>query len=99
MKSDAIEKPFPASLEEWEQLISEAPGAETTPDPEQEQAFWDKAVVVRRGGPKVVHDALEAKRAKGQQKTPTKQPVSIRLSSEVVKYFKSNEVSPQTDKA
>jgi len=89
MKPNAIKKPFPASSEEWEQLISEAPGEETTPDTEEEQAFWDKAVVVREGGPKAVHDALEAKRAGGQQKTLTKQPVSIRLSPEVVEYFKS----------
>jgi uncharacterized protein (DUF4415 family) len=96
MKSDAIKKPFPASLKEWEQLISEAPGEEITPDSQEEQAFWDKAVVVREGGSKAVRKALEAKRARGQQKTPTKQPVSIRLSSEVVEYFKSTGKGWQT---
>ena len=96
MKSDAIKKPFPASLDEWEQLISEAPGEETTPDPEEERAFWGKVVVVREGGSKAVHEALKAKRARGQQKTPIKQPVSIRLSPEVVEYFKSTGKGWQT---
>ena len=96
MKSDAIKKPFPASSDEWERLISEAPGEEITPVPEEEQAFWDKAVLVREGGPKAVREALEAKRVRGQQKAPTKQPVSIRLSSEVVEYFKSTGKGWQT---
>ena len=96
MKSDAIKKPFPASSEEWEQLISEAPGEDITPDPEKEKAFWDKAVLVREGGPKAVREALEAKRARGPQKTPIKQPVSIRLSPEVVEYFKSTGKGWQT---
>ncbi len=96
MKSDAIKKPFPASSKEWEQLISEAPEENITPDPKEEQAFWDKAVVVRKGGPKAVHEALTAKRVRGNQKTTAKQPVSIRLSSEVVEYFKATGKGWQT---
>ncbi len=96
MKSDGTKKPFPVSLEEWEQLISEAPGEESKPDPKEEQAFWDKAVVVREGGPKAVHEALEVKRVRGRQKTPIKQLVSIRLSPEVVEYFKSTGKGWQT---
>ena len=76
MKSDAIKKPFPASLEQWEQLISEAPGEDITPDPEEEQAFLCKVVVVREGGSKAVHEALKAKHARGQQKNPIKHALS-----------------------
>jgi uncharacterized protein (DUF4415 family) len=83
-------------LEEWEQLISDAPGEDAMPDPEEEQAFWDKAVIVRAGGSKAVHEALKVKRARGQQQTPVKQPVSIRLSPEVVEYFKSTGKGWQT---
>lgn len=96
MKSDVIKKPFPASLKEWEQLIAEAPGEETAPDLAEEQVFWDKAVVVREGGPKAVHEALKAKRDRGPQNTPIKQLISIRLSPEVVDYFKSTGKGWQT---
>lgn len=96
MKSDATKKPFPASLKDWEQLISQAPGEETAPDPAEEQVFWDKAVIVREGGSKAVHEALEAKRAEDQKRTPTKQPIAIRLSPEVVEYFKSTGKGWQT---
>jgi len=68
-------------------------GGGTTPDPEEGRAFGDKAVVVREGGPKAVHDVLEAKRAEGRQKTPTKKSVSICLSPEVIEYFKSVSVN------
>jgi hypothetical protein len=39
MKSDATKKPFPISSEEWEQLIFEALCEESTPGPEEEQAY------------------------------------------------------------
>ena len=59
MKLDAIKKSFSVSLAEWEQLIAKAPGEDTEPDIEEEQAFWDKAVVVRTGGAKAVTEANE----------------------------------------
>ncbi len=89
MKSDDIKKPFPSKSEEWEQLINEAQGDDSTIDSEDEQDFWNKVVVVREGGPKKLAEALKIKRARGKQKSPIKQPVSIRLSPEVVEYFKS----------
>lgn len=97
MKSGGIKKPFPSSPEDWEQLISEAPGEDATLDSEKETAFWDKVVVVREGGSKALSNALKMKRARGKQKAPTKQPVSIRLSSEVLEYFKSTGKGWQTN--
>ncbi len=89
MKSNDIKKPFPSKSEEWEQLINEAQRDDSTIDSEDEQNFWNKVVIVREGGPKKLAEALKVKRARGKQKTPIKQPVSIRLSPEVVEYFKS----------
>lgn len=90
MKSDAIERLFPKTDEEWEALIAEAPGADHPLDPDAERAFLEKAVVVRAGGPVAVRAALARnRRVRGPQKAPTKEPVAIRLSPEVVTYFKA----------
>lgn len=96
MKSGVTKKPFPASPEAWERLVAEAPGEEIPPDPEAERAFRDSAVVVKKGGPKAVHEALKTRRARGKQKAATKLPVSIRLSPEVVEYFRSSGKGWQT---
>lgn len=96
MKSDVIKRPLPASPEEWEQLISAAPGEKAMPTPDEEQAFWGKAVVVRQGGPKAVSNALKLKRTGGHQNFSIKQPVSIRLSPDVAEYFKSTGKGWQT---
>ena len=96
MKSDAIKKPLPASAEEWEQLVRQASGEPLEPTPQEEQDFWDNAVVVQKGGAKAVTAALQAKRSRGQQKNPVKLPVSIRLSVDVVEYFKSTGQGWQT---
>lgn len=96
MKSDDTKKPFPASSEDWEQLISEAPGSDQISNSEQEQAFFDQAVVIREGGPKALVEALKNKRGRGQQKAPVKQAVSIRLSADVMDYFKATGKGWQT---
>lgn len=96
MKSDAIKKPLPANSEEWEQLIQDASGEDVALNPQEEQDFWDKAVVIQKGGAQAVSEALQAKRSRGQQKKPAKLPVSIRLSVEVVEYFKSTGQDWQT---
>lgn len=96
MKSDAIKKPLPANAREWEELIQQATGEETQLDFQEEQQFWDKAVVVQTGGTKAISAALQAKRSRGKQKKPTKSPISIRLSADVVAYFKSTGQGWQT---
>jgi len=90
MKSDVIERPYPKSVEEWEELIAAAPGEDLPPDPDEERAFWDKAAVVREGGPAAVRAALaERRRTRGAQKAPTKEQVAIRFSPEVLAYFRA----------
>jgi uncharacterized protein (DUF4415 family) len=100
MKSDATKKPFPASPEEWEALIAEAPGEDTPRDAEEERVFWENAVVVREGGPQAVRRALdETKRRRGQrgpQKAPTKVLMTIRLDADVIEHFKAQGPGWQT---
>lgn len=105
MKSDGLPKGFPASPEEWEQVIAAAPEQVTDPDcpydpndPEQVEAFWKDAVVVREGGPQAVHRALDERRRgqRGSQKTPTKKLVTLRLDQEVMTYFKAQGPGWQT---
>ncbi len=96
MKSDDTKKPFPASSEDWERLISDASGLDQISNPEQEQAFFDQAVVIREGGPQALVEALKIKRGRGQQKAPVKQAVSIRLSADVMNYFRATGKGWQT---
>ena len=97
MKSDVIERLFPKTDEEWEALIAAAPGEDRPPDPDAEQAFSEKAVVVREGGSAVVRAALtERRRMRGPQKAPTKEQVAIRLSPEVLAYFRATGQGWQT---
>jgi uncharacterized protein (DUF4415 family) len=97
MKSDVTERLLPKTDEEWEALIAEASGAERPLDPEAERAFLEKAVVVREGGPVAVRAALaERRRTRGPQKGPTKEQVAIRLSPEVLAYFRATGQGWQT---
>ena len=97
MKSDVTERLLPKTAEEWEALIAEAPGEDRPPDPNAERAFLEKAVVVREGGPVAVRAALaERRRMRGSQKAPTKEQVAIRLSPEVLAYFRATGQGWQT---
>ena len=97
MKSDVIEQPFPKTDEEWEALVAAAPGDDRLPDPDEEQAFSEQAVVVREGGPVAVQAALtERRRMRGPQKAPTKEQVAIRFSPEVLTYFRATGQGWQT---
>ena len=96
MKSDVIERRLPKTDEEWEALIADAPGEERPLDPDAERAFLEKAVVVREGGPVAVRAALTGRRMRGPQKTPTKEQVAIRLSPEVLAYFRATGQGWQT---
>ena len=99
MKSNALPDGFPVSPEEWEKLVADAPGDVHDPEcpydpnePAAVEAYWKDAVVVREGGRPAVRLALEARRTRGQrgpQKRPTKVPVTVRYSPEVVEYFKA----------
>lgn len=90
MKSNVIERPLPTTDEEWDALVAEAPGDDRPPDPDEERAFLEKAVVVREGGPAAVRAALaERRRMRGPQKAPTKEQVAIRFSPEVLAYFRA----------
>ena len=62
MKSEDTTRAFPKRPEDWERLIAEAPGPDGPLSPEEEKAFWDKAVLVRKGGPKEIRRALLEKR-------------------------------------
>jgi len=66
--------------------------------PKTDQEFWDRAIATPGGGPRAVLEALEKRRQgeRGQQKSPTKVLVTIRLDQRVVSYFKANGKGWQT---
>jgi uncharacterized protein (DUF4415 family) len=88
MKSDVTSKQFPADSSEWERVIAEAPG-EDRPAAPAEEAAWSDAIVVKEGGYPKVRAALEEKRRRGPNKQPIKEQVAIRISPEVLAYFRS----------
>lgn len=98
MKSGNLSKKFPASAQQWEAVIAQAPGTDR-PLTAQEVAQWDGAVLVKGGGYQAVKTAVAAKRKLGQrglQRAPVKQLVSVRYSPEVIAYFKSEGAGWQT---
>ena len=88
MRSDATSRKFPASLEEWDEIIKEAPGNERPPTPEEE-ATWDNGVLVKEGGYPAVRSALTENRRLGLAETSDKILLSVQYSPEVVDFFKS----------
>ncbi len=58
-------------------------------DPEAVADFWEGATITHKG--KVL-----GKATRGKQKSPVKVPVSIRLSPDVVEYFKKGGTGWQT---
>lgn len=89
MKSDDISRKFPASPEEWEAIIAEAPGEDRPPTLE-EKAAWSRGVVVKEGGYPAVQAALaDKRRRRGVARKPKKMLLSIRYSPEVVEYFRA----------
>lgn len=83
----------PSSKTDWKRVQSEAAADEPVArdaddlydpnDPAAVDAFWDAATVRRRG-------------ERGPQKAPTKEQVSLRLSPEVLAYFKAGGSGWQT---
>jgi uncharacterized protein (DUF4415 family) len=88
MKFDVTSRKFPASLEEWESIVAEAPGADRPPTPDEEAA-WSNGVIVKEGGYPAVHAALAEKRRRGVARKPKKMLLSVRYSPEVVDYFRA----------
>jgi uncharacterized protein (DUF4415 family) len=93
MNQDTTLKPFPETPEEIEAAIEQAPDWVDDPecpydpnDPEAIEAFWRNAKVIppRRPG------------ERGKQKAPTKAQITLRLSPEVVAYFKAQGKGWQT---
>lgn len=96
MKSDVIERSFPQTNEEWEAMIAEAPGEDRPLDPDEERAFWAKAVMVRSGGPAAVRAALAERRTRGRQKAPRKVATTIRFDADVLAAIKATGKGWQT---
>ena len=98
MKSGVSRKKLPARPTEWEAVIAAALG-ENRPPTAKEKASWANAVVVKVGGYQAARTALATKRKQGQrgpQRRPTKQSVSVRVSPEVLAYFKASGAGWQT---
>ncbi len=91
MKSNATSKPYPTSAAAWQAVLAKAPKGKTTLSRADEAAIESRSVVVRSGGMAAVRAALEARKPgqRGPQKAPTKKLVSLRLSPEVLTYFRS----------
>ncbi len=95
MKSDATGKQFPKTDEAWKeherQALDHIEDLECPYDPNDAaavEAFWRDALVIRDGAPKAVGTALRARGQRGRQKAPTKEATTIRLSREVLAYFR-----------
>ena len=81
---------LPATAAQWASVISQAPGSSRSVSI-KEQAAREGSVVVKTGGYAAVSQALAKKRQgqRGPQRSPTKLPVTVRYSPEVVAYFKA----------
>ena len=95
MKSGDTSRKFPASPEDWEALVQEAPGDDRPPTPEEE-ARWEKGVVVKEGGYPAVRAKLAERRRRGPQKASTKVFTGIRLDADVIDAFKATGPGWQT---
>ena len=98
MKSKDLSVRLPANPEEREAVIAAAPGKDR-PLTAKEKKQWDNAVFVNGGGYEAVRAAVAAKRKPGErgpQRTPTKQPVSVRYCPEVLSYFTASGAGWQT---
>lgn len=81
---------LPTTQAQWAAVLAKAsdtPRSATA----KEKAARANAVVVKSGGYVTVREALAKKRQgqRGPQRSPTKLPVTVRYSPEVIAYFKS----------
>lgn len=91
MKSSNTEKAFPVSNADWAALMADAPDTvedtECAYNPNDAQAvadFWKNGVVSHS-----YQEFTEKTRGRGKQKAPTKISTTLRLSPEVMAYFKA----------
>jgi uncharacterized protein (DUF4415 family) len=94
MKSGSLPKGFPASPEEWEKLIAEAPGEDRPPTPE-EAAAWSNAIV-SHSLPELQQKLGERRRSRGHQQAPLKVPITLRLDPDVLAGLKATGKGWQT---
>jgi uncharacterized protein (DUF4415 family) len=90
MKSNATSKAYPSSATEWQEVVAAAPANSSLSSRAEAAAIASKSVVIRTGGLAAVRAALDARKPgqRGPQKAPTKTLVSLRLSPEVLRYFR-----------
>lgn len=91
MKSNATSKAYPNSAAAWKAVLAKSSKSKRPPSAAEEAAIESRSVVVDSGGMAAVRAALEARKPgqRGPQKAPTKKLVSLRLSPEVLTYFRS----------
>ncbi|EXJ14874.1 BrnA antitoxin family protein [Imhoffiella purpurea] len=104
MKRDNLPAGFPATPEEWEKIIAEAPDHVDDPDcpydpndPDAVAAYWADAAFTPGGGYPAVKAALEERRrTRGPQKAPTKISTTIRFDADVLDGLKATGKGWQT---
>jgi uncharacterized protein (DUF4415 family) len=81
MKSTFLPKGFPTDTEQWEKLISEAPGEDRLPTLEEEAVLKDAIVSYSLPDLKA---KLAARRKRGKGKAPHKVLTAIRFDPDVL---------------
>jgi len=83
---------FPVTDADWEALLTAAP--DSVDDPDTRLIDWSNATLTPGGGVEATLNAL--RQARGSQRVATKQPVNLRLSPEVVTWFRATGKGWQT---
>ncbi len=101
MKYSNTDKAFPINSADWDALMADAPAtvddAECPYNPNDELAvaeFWQDAVVAHSYAE--FREQMTKLRGRGKQKVPTKISTTLRLSPEVMNYFKATGEGWQT---
>lgn len=96
MKPDTTPKHFPATPEEWERLIEDAPESINDPDCPYDpndaaavEAFWSGPDVIVSRSYEELRSKLAAHKKRGAGKRPKKEQVSVRYSPEVLAAFRA----------
>ncbi|MDR3299980.1 MAG: BrnA antitoxin family protein [Candidatus Accumulibacter sp.] len=93
MKSNSLPDSLPTSQEDWARIIAAAPGEDREPSLE-EVAAWEDAFLSHSYAD--LKAKLAARRRRGAQKAPVKERVTLRLSPNVVQFFKATGAGWQT---